>query len=131
MRIKKATLFRDGWSLRKGKAANFSRAPIWCTQGVPGRLHRAKKRKKHGKKPCFLGAMPDRQIAAEGLEGQNTDLEITVSAKRGGAKSGALISEGESASANCGMLEQVVRAWDNLSISATALILQMLRELGV
>ena len=42
--------------------------PIWCTQGVPGRLHRAKKRKKHGKNRAFCDVMPDRQIAAEGLE---------------------------------------------------------------
>ena len=75
--------------------------------------------------------MPNRQIAAEGLEPPTRGLEITVSAKTGGAKSGALISEGESASANCEMLAQVVKAWDNLSISAKALILQMLKELGV
>ena len=72
--------------------------------------------------------MPNCQIAAEGLEGQNTDLEITVSEKTGGANSGALMTQGNSASENCDLLEQVIDAWDDLSPSAKALVAKMVEE---
>ena len=67
--------------------------------------------------------------AAEGLEGQNTDLEITVSAKRGGAKGGAHLLKRKSASENCELLEHVIDAWDDLNPSAKALIAKMAEEL--
>ena len=73
--------------------------------------------------------MPNRQIAAEGLEHQNTDLEITVSAKRGGAKSGAQVLKRKSANKNCDLLKQVIDAWDDLSPSAKALVATMAEEL--
>ena len=101
---------------------------IWCTQGVPCRLHRDKKQKKHGKNRAFCDVMPNRQIAAEGLEGQNTNLEITVSAKRGGAKSGAITKQANSSSENCELLKQVIDAWDDLSPSAKALVAKMVKE---
>ena len=71
---------------------------------------------------------PERQ-AAEGLEHQNADLEITVSAKRGGAKSGARMLKRESASENCELLDQVIDAWRDLNPSAKALIAKMVKEL--
>ena len=71
---------------------------------------------------------PKRQ-AAEGLEGQETDLEITVSAKRGGAKSGARMKRANSAGENSELLEQVIDAWDDLSPSAKALVAKMVKEL--
>ena len=73
--------------------------------------------------------MPNRQIAAEGLEGQNADLEITVSSKKCGAKSGAHLLKRKSASENCDLLEQVIDAWDDLSPSARALVAQTVKEL--
>ena len=69
--------------------------------------------------------MPNRQIAAEGLEHQNADLEITVSAKRGGAKSGARVLKHASASENCDLLQQVIDAWDDLSPRAKTLVRRM------
>ena len=67
--------------------------------------------------------------AAEGLEHQNADLEITVSDKTGGSKSGALVTQGDSASENCDLLKQVIDAWDDLSPTAKALIAKMVNEL--
>ena len=72
--------------------------------------------------------MPNRQIAAEGLEHQNADLEITVSDKTGGAKSGARALKSESTTENCDLLEQVIDAWDNLSPSARAIVAKMIEE---
>ena len=65
---------------------------------------------------------------AEGFEHQNADLEITESAKRGGAKSGAQVLKRESASENCNRLKQVIDAWDDLSPSAKALVAKMVKE---
>ncbi|MEC7288456.1 MAG: hypothetical protein VXU42_07190 [Verrucomicrobiota bacterium] len=72
--------------------------------------------------------MPNRQIAAEGLEPPTRGLEITVSAKRGGAKSGARMKQANSASENRVLLEQVIDAWDDLSPSAKALVAKMVKE---
>ena len=65
---------------------------------------------------------------AEGLEGQNTDLENTVSAKRGGAKSGARALKSDSTTENCELLKQVIDAWEDLSPSAKALVAKMVKE---
>ena len=72
--------------------------------------------------------MPNRQTAAEGLEHQDADLKITVSNQTGGAKSGARLLKHESASENCGLLKQVIDAWDDLSPSARALVAKMVKE---
>ena len=73
--------------------------------------------------------MPNRQIAAEGLEPPTRGLEITASDKTGGAKSGARVLKRESASENCDLLQQVIDAWDDLSPSAKALVATMAEEL--
>ena len=73
--------------------------------------------------------MPNCQIAAEGLEPPTRGLEITVSAKGGGAKSGAHVLKSKSASDNRDLLEQVIDAWDDLSPSAKALVAGMVKEL--
>ena len=70
---------------------------------------------------------PERQ-AAEGLEPPTRGLEITVSAKRGGAKGGAHLLKRKSASENCELLEQVIDAWDDLNPNAKALIAKMVKE---
>ena len=94
-------------------------------------MDRPKKRKKHGKNRAFCDVMPNRQIAAEGLEPPTRGLEITVSAKRGGAKSGALMKQANSSSENCDLLKQVIAAWDDLNPSAKALVAKMVNELRV
>ena len=52
-----------------------------------------------------------------------------MSAKRGGAKSGARVLEVESTSEDCELLNQVIDAWDDLSPSAQALVAKMVKEL--
>ena len=73
--------------------------------------------------------MRNRQIATEGLECQTADLEITVSAKTGCAKSGVRVMRREAATENCDLLKQVITAWDDLSPSAKGLVAKMLKEL--
>ena len=52
-----------------------------------------------------------------------------MSAKSGGAKSGARMSKSKSTVENCELLEQVIDAWDDLSTSAKALVAKMVAEL--
>ena len=73
--------------------------------------------------------MPNRQIAAEGLEPPTRGLEVTVSDKTGGAKNDAQVLKRESASINCEMLEQVTDAWDRLSQSAKGLVASLVIKL--
>ena len=65
---------------------------------------------------------------AEGLEPPTRGLEITVSDKTGGAKSGARMLKRESATENCDLLKQVICAWDDLSPRARALVAKIVKE---
>ena len=72
--------------------------------------------------------MPNRQTAAEGLEPPTRGLEITVSANRGGAKSGAQAMKSDSTNEDCDLLKLVIDAWDDQSPSAKALVAKMVKE---
>ena len=80
------------------------------------------------KNRAFCDVMPNRQIAAEGLEPPTLGLEITASAKRGGAKSGAQAMKSDLTNEDCDLLKQVIDAWDDLNPSAKALVAKMVEE---
>ena len=75
---------------------------------------------------CFIKRIC--KVAEEGLEPPTRGLEITVSDKTGGAKSGAQAMKSDSTNEDCDLLKQVIDAWDDLSPSAKALVAKMVKE---